>query len=646
MGFERAARLALGSEKLRYLAAGAWNSLAGWLIFAALWQALHTHVGLWPIAVAAHLGATTQAFLVQRHFVFRAADQRAWPQFAKFQVSYFILLGIAGLALNAMVAQGAHPLVSQVGTMVLLALCGFVFGKHFTFVPSGFHPRAAFDAVLRTLRTHRGMLAALVASLLALAASGRLPGGSAAGVSPLAVQALEEGRQWLQANGWVGGLFNPPWWSSTWCGGGAFFADLRIAFYSPQQWAAPMLGPVRAMQAGALLVAACGFVAAYALARTVLHWRPAGAVVFAVLGLAHAFAPLHSGLGQPGAWGLALWPALAWALTRPQAPGGLPWPGIWAGLVLTVWMQAGMAPWIVPASLGVLLFCAALCAAGLAAWRNVVARAALGAAIAGVLNAGRWIEGWRLAAAQAVPLPGEVGPAGLEAAALVGSAPGRAALDFGGGALLLAFGAGAWLLLRRPAAAAPRVMPARLAARAWPAVLLGALPLLMLAQADFAGRVQATLAPYEPAPWGPLWMLAHAPLLQMLLAWPVAAWLARLRHGAALAAACACALVWAGPVVGGLGYDLGARRIEATARAWPAQACTPPVPLPRDGLQEIGNRLPFPWQRPPASQLAAWVSQLGFWMMLTLLATAMWTRLLRLLSGPAPAPRGTAGAGA
>ena len=44
---------------------------------------------------------------------------------------------------------------------------------------------------------------------------------------------LLEGKFWIDSNGLLTGLLNPPWFTPAWCSGSAFYADPQSLFYSP-----------------------------------------------------------------------------------------------------------------------------------------------------------------------------------------------------------------------------------------------------------------------------------------------------------------------------------------------------------------------------------------------------------------------------
>lgn len=120
-------------ERTRYVVAGLWNSIFGWVSFSLLWLALREMAPLLAINVIAHVLATSQAFFVQRRFVFAPSSRPVWRQFVRFQLSYLLLLAIGSALLEWLVRAGLHPIAASFAGICILACCGFVLGKFYTF---------------------------------------------------------------------------------------------------------------------------------------------------------------------------------------------------------------------------------------------------------------------------------------------------------------------------------------------------------------------------------------------------------------------------------------------------------------------------------------------------------------------------------
>ena len=125
----------LASDKVRYILAGGWNTLVGYLIFLVAYLAFG---GVWHyllIAFLSHLAASLNAWLTYRYFVFRSSSQPL-AEYLRFSVSagFVVVLQLALLALLVTVC-GFHPLFAQVLTIVSSLMISYVAHKRFSFVP-------------------------------------------------------------------------------------------------------------------------------------------------------------------------------------------------------------------------------------------------------------------------------------------------------------------------------------------------------------------------------------------------------------------------------------------------------------------------------------------------------------------------------
>ncbi len=750
----------LENEKLRYLVAGAWNTFFGWLAFTLLWTLLYPTLNLWAISGVAHLLATTQAFFVQRHLVFRKSADAILPQFLKFQFAYLILLGVGALVVNALAAQAVDPRLAQFTAMALLAVAGFVLGKSFTFNPDSIDLRAL---PLRFRQASAGFalpIALLVVSLTLF----ELLWGSPFYRSTthighdftLTGVGLLEGKYWIETNGLIGGLFNPPWFTPAWCAGAAYYADPQSVFYSPLQWFALWVDPFTATHLDALLYAVLGFVGTFVLARRVGGWTIAGAAIFATIGMANNFLPLRSAVGEAGYQPWPLWPWLALALCWPALRGwrGQLWPTVGVALALTAWLQFGFGGMLVPGVLAVVLLCCAFTAAGCARAEIVAGRLAGGGVLALILNGSRIYESLSLLhqfPRDFYALPGfaHIGDA-LAAIGLAMFAPSQTAfefayprmmnvkftafphewaLGFGGGALAVAI-IGLVLLVglrrSRPApskhkASAPTVQRILAMAIAIPLLLV---PILLLWDTGPVRTLIKQIPILNSAAWPMRWIIVYLPLTQWLLAWPAQRLTLYLPQRASLIAAAALALIWLGPAREPLQYyfdpSIQFYDPKPVMRAFAAVSNgVPPVPITRiaavndgslsgsrndtmldgasqgycynpiygyrlEGFPQIGRlhdgaaldvdpagrsaiynpaclvhpaensctpgdgfrmndaagreqaerflaRKPFDWRRPRAARVLAIISQITFWMILSVVALTIWSSLLRAM---------------
>lgn len=120
-------------QSLRFLALGLWNTVFGYGAFAIPFLLLGTRIHYLILAALGHGVAVSQAYLTQRHFVFRS--KAPWiPEFLRFQVAYLANLAVGLLGLPILV-EGVklHPLVAQALMLGLGAAGSYLLHQRFTF---------------------------------------------------------------------------------------------------------------------------------------------------------------------------------------------------------------------------------------------------------------------------------------------------------------------------------------------------------------------------------------------------------------------------------------------------------------------------------------------------------------------------------
>lgn len=122
------------ARPVRFLAVGVWNTVFGYVAFAACWAAVSA-AGLPYLAAAApaHVLAVTNAYLCHRYFVFGGA-RRVSSSLPRFVLVQLVTFGLS-VALLALLVSGAglHPLLAQVFVLALMAFGSYAAHARFSF---------------------------------------------------------------------------------------------------------------------------------------------------------------------------------------------------------------------------------------------------------------------------------------------------------------------------------------------------------------------------------------------------------------------------------------------------------------------------------------------------------------------------------
>jgi hypothetical protein len=578
--------------KTRYLVGGAWNAAVGSLVFAAVWWLFGTAISIWAVTLIAHTLATTHAFFVQRHYVFQRSGSNVWQQLGRFQFAYICIGVLTAFFIAALQVQGLHPIIAQIISITLVAFGGYFSGQNFTFSDNQIDLRLAVGNAAQRIWRLRGALAFFVVSMLLFDYIWgerfyieRTHVGHDFAFSALS---LLEGKNWIAANGLMAGLFNPPWFTPAWCAGAAYFADPQSSFYSPIQFLAFVVDPMRAAYYSVLLFAALAFWGSFAIARIVFKWGETASVIFAVLGMANAFVPLRSAVGETAYQPLYIWTLLALAMCWPVKERGLrsvTWPSLCIGLCLTAWLQFGFAGMMIPAFLAALALSLVMVLYRRAELSLIVMRCGAGVVMALLLNASRLYESASLlknfprdfylmpgmatlrdtamSVLYALIQPSDwTARFGLQALVNVQftALPHEWALNFGLGALAVCVVAG---LIARPwtLAANTRLSLRAIRAPQWFAlislIVIVSLPFAMLWADGGLRSVIKSIPILSSTTWPMRWIVILLPVTQMLLALPLQLLPQSNRtRGAWVVAALAAGAIWIGPFTEPLDYYL------------------------------------------------------------------------------------------
>jgi len=123
----------LDTKKIKYVAVGLWNTIAGCLIFSSAYWMFGEIFHYLFIALCSHLLAVLQGWLMYRHFVFKSSA--SWlPEYIRFNISSLIVLAIQLCGLWILVDRCAiNPLLAQPLTVVFTVVFGYMIHSSFSF---------------------------------------------------------------------------------------------------------------------------------------------------------------------------------------------------------------------------------------------------------------------------------------------------------------------------------------------------------------------------------------------------------------------------------------------------------------------------------------------------------------------------------
>jgi len=121
------------SEKFRFLAVGAFNTLFGYLTFVVLYMTFGQRINYLALLVVAHFIAVTNAFVGHRNVTF-GAEGPIWQQFVRFNVSYLGVLALGLLATPVAVERfGMHPVVATALVTAITVVTSYFLHRGFSF---------------------------------------------------------------------------------------------------------------------------------------------------------------------------------------------------------------------------------------------------------------------------------------------------------------------------------------------------------------------------------------------------------------------------------------------------------------------------------------------------------------------------------
>lgn len=126
-------RAAAGAKGLRYLLVGAWNTLFGYGLFAALVLALGDTLSYLVLLVVSYVASVTQAFALYRILVFRVTGNLV-VDYLRFWGVY-VTAFLANLALLPLLVEGAGVpvLAAQAAVVGLTVALSYLAHERFSF---------------------------------------------------------------------------------------------------------------------------------------------------------------------------------------------------------------------------------------------------------------------------------------------------------------------------------------------------------------------------------------------------------------------------------------------------------------------------------------------------------------------------------
>jgi len=133
----RPIRLALShlwqQRKFRYLAIGASNTVAGYLIFASIYYLFGNYTGYLLAVLVSHIIAVSLSFTTQRNLVFYSTGE--WKkEYLRFNITHLGSLGV-NLSLLPLLVECLYfdPLAGQAVVTSIIVVTSYFLHQHFTF---------------------------------------------------------------------------------------------------------------------------------------------------------------------------------------------------------------------------------------------------------------------------------------------------------------------------------------------------------------------------------------------------------------------------------------------------------------------------------------------------------------------------------
>lgn len=217
-----------------------------------------------------------------------------------------------------------------------------------------------------------------------------LPNGRMGHDYMLTLGGFLDGFLWFNNNGFI----TPPWFTPSFFGGQALFADPQSAFYSIPQFLTFLVDPLQAVYWAFLLFASLGFWGMYLYSRHCLSLGRHAALIAATVFMFNGFYANRMIIGHYGYQGFMLAPLIAYLLLKQFS---IPLFSIrnltlsaLAGVLIAYWFHSGLTTLMIPAALAVVaLACIAAIKTGNSISRAFLARGLIAALVAIGLSASK-----------------------------------------------------------------------------------------------------------------------------------------------------------------------------------------------------------------------------------------------------------------
>lgn len=210
-----------------------------------------------------------------------------------------------------------------------------------------------------------------------------LPNGRMGHDYALTLANFTDGFLWFKNNGFL----TPPWFTPSFCGGQAFFADPQSAFYSVPQFLSFIFDPLQAVYLAFLLFAAFGYWGMYAFSSSCLRLNRLSCIVAGTVFMFNGFYSHRMMIGHYGFQAFMLAPLIAFLLLhRPHikilssANGFL---AIAAGAMVAYCFHSGLTTLMIPSALSVIaLACIVSLRSDNPVWKPFLIRGAIATILA------------------------------------------------------------------------------------------------------------------------------------------------------------------------------------------------------------------------------------------------------------------------